>query len=127
VLARDGIEQARMQINPQEMGPIGVQLTVMGQQVQVEFVSEHARTRQVLEQSLQQLASALGEAGLTMTGGGVFQQAREGRGGSREGSPDDRMASRLDATGPLTEGDALRDPASALRPRVQRGLVDLYA
>jgi hypothetical protein len=127
VLARDGIEQARMQINPQEMGPIGVQLTVTGQQVQVEFVSEHARTRQVLEQSLQQLASALGEAGLTMTGGGVFQQAREGRGGSREGSPEDRMASRLEAAGPLTEGDALRDPASALRPRVQRGLVDLYA
>ena len=126
VLARDGIEQARMQINPQEMGPIGVQLTVVGQQVQVEFVSDQARTRQVLEQSLQQLASALGDAGFTMTGGGVFQQAREGRGG-RDGPPDDRLASRTDAAGSPSPGDPPRDGASGLRPRAPRGLVDLYA
>jgi flagellar hook-length control protein FliK len=123
VLARDGIEQARMQINPQEMGPIGVQLTVTGQQVQVEFVSEHARTRQVLEQSLQQLASALGDAGFTMTGGGVFQQGR----GGREGQPDERLASRPGVTEQPNTSDPQRDPASGQRPRVQRGLVDLYA
>ncbi|MFM7531289.1 MAG: flagellar hook-length control protein FliK [Rubrivivax sp.] len=127
VLARDGIERARMQLNPLELGPIGVQLTVTGQQVQLELVAEHARTRQVLEQSLPQLASSLGDAGFTLSGGGVFQhpqQAREGR----DGTPGQGSAARPGAreTG-ASEGEATREAALGVRPRAPRGLVDLYA
>jgi flagellar hook-length control protein FliK len=129
VLARDGIEQARMQLNPQEMGPIGVQLTVLGQQVQVEFTAEHARTRQVLEQSLQQLASALGDAGFTMTGGSVFQQARDGREGAqgREPGQPGQPGTGLDTAGRTAADEALAEPSASMRPRATRGLVDLYA
>lgn len=129
VLARDGIEQARMQLNPQEMGPIGVQLTVLGQQVQVEFTAEHARTRQVLEQSLQQLASALGDAGFTMTGGSVFQQARDGREGAqgREPGQPGQPGTGLDAAVRTAADEALAEPSASMRPRATRGLVDLYA
>ena len=129
VLARDGIEQARMQLNPQEMGPIGVQLTVLGQQVQVEFVAEQARTRQVLEQSLQQLAAALGDAGFTMTGGSVFQQARDGREGAQGRMPGE-TGMRRDAAGrELADaaGAAGAETSASVRPRATRGLVDLYA
>lgn len=126
VLARDGIEQARMQLNPQEMGPIGVQLTVLGQQVQVEFVAEQARTRQVLEQSLQQLAAALGDAGFTMTGGSVHQQARDGREGA-QGRPPGEAGIRGDASGRAMADEAGAESAATMRPRATRGLVDLYA
>lgn len=126
VLARDGIEQARMQLNPQEMGPIGVQLTVAGQQVQVDFVCDQARTRQVLEQSMQQLATSLADAGFTMTGGGVSQQTREGLGG-RQGSAEDNSARHPGGPGGGSGSEPVPEPGAAARPRAQRGLVDLYA
>lgn len=119
--ARDGIEHARLQLNPAEMGPIAVQLALEGQQVRVDLVAELAATRQTLEQSLPALAGALRDAGFTLTGGGVFQQARDG-----SGSGDGRNAPATptrDATAPDTHA-AGRGPART--PRTQ-GLVDLFA
>jgi flagellar hook-length control protein FliK len=99
---------------------------VLGQQVQVEFVAEQARTRQVLEQSLQQLAAALGDAGFTMTGGNVFQQARDGREGAQGRMPGE-TGTRRDAAGRELADAAGAESSATVRPRATRGLVDLYA
>lgn len=74
LLAVDGVQQAELQLNPADMGPVSVQITVDGSQAQVSFHALQAETRQALEQSLPDLAAALQGRGLTLSGGGVFQQ-----------------------------------------------------
>jgi hypothetical protein len=120
--ARNGIEHARLQLNPAEMGPIAVQVAMDGQQVRVDLVAEIAATRQALEQSLPALAGALRDAGFTLTGGGVFQHARDGsHAGESRGAPPAPGAAALrgaEASGGVAE------PARAAR---LQGLVDLFA
>lgn len=122
--ARDGIEHARVHLNPAEMGPIQLQIALDGTQVRVDFAAEMGATRQLLEQSLPTLASTLREGGFTLAGGGVFQQTREGGGRGDEPRPGAPGGS---GTGRGNDATALpATPTSAARGRV-RGLVDLYA
>ena len=76
---RDGVQHARLHLNPAEMGPVTVRIQVDGQSAQVHLAAEHALTRQALEQSMPLLAGSLREAGLTLSGGGVFEQPRQPR------------------------------------------------
>jgi flagellar hook-length control protein FliK len=74
-LVQDGVEQARLHLNPVEMGPVSLQLSMDGLQVRVDMTAEVAATRLVLEQALPTLAGALREAGFTLSGGGVSPPA----------------------------------------------------
>lgn len=122
IMARKGVGEARLHLNPAEMGPISVQITLNGQAALVNLAAEHAFTRQILEQSMPTLASALRDAGLTLTGGGVFEQPQGAR--SQEGG-----ASRADGAETGQEGDAAQGREATERrvPRAARGVVDLYA
>jgi flagellar hook-length control protein FliK len=125
--ARDGIEHARLRLNPAEMGPIAVQLVMDGQQVRVELVADLAATRQALEQSLPALASALRDAGFTLSGGGVFQQGRDGGqpGAARDGQAPPQSAPSPGAlAGSDAPGGVPLPPGRAARTQ---GLVDLFA
>lgn len=75
LMAVGGVQQAELQLNPADMGPVTVQIVVDGSQAQVSFHALQAETRQALEQSLPDLAAALQGQGLTLSGGGVFQQS----------------------------------------------------
>jgi len=121
-LVRDGIEEARIQLNPAEMGPVAVQLALEGSNVRVDLAAEMESTRQILEQSLPSLASALRESGFTLTGGGVFQQSRDSGG-------DDRGQAR---SGQRASGRTSNESVTTVTPAgtngtSHRGLVDLYA
>ena len=119
-LARDGVHEAELQLNPADMGPIAVQIVIDGAQAQIDFTASHAGTRQALETSLPALAAALNGAGLTLSGGGVFEQ----RSGGREGAADgERRAGGRSET--IAIGAA--DGAASASPRAARGLLDLYA
>lgn len=79
VLTSAGVQKAELHLNPAEMGPVSVQIQLNGQEAQVNFHAQHALTREVLERSLPELAAALRDAGMTLTGGGVFQQSNGAR------------------------------------------------
>lgn len=81
LLARDGVEQARLTLHPAEMGPITVRIALDGAAARVEFHADVAATRAALEAALPALASALQEAGLSLSGGGVFQPSADNQGG----------------------------------------------
>ena len=115
MLVRDGIGEARLHLHPTELGPIAVQIELDGRRAQVNMSAEHPLTRQALEQALPLLASAMREAGLTLSGGGVFQQPH------RDGQNAPRGQARPGVE--LADADQLPEP----RVRVQRGAVDLYA
>lgn len=119
VLARDGIDQARLNVHPAELGPIALRLALDGTQVRVDMTAEVASTRQALERALPELATALQDAGFTLTGGGVFHQAP----GDRRGSSHDAQAR---ADGPR-ENAGDRVVRAAARLSQPRGLVDLFA
>jgi flagellar hook-length control protein FliK len=129
LFARNGIERATIEINPPEMGPISVQIALDGSGARVDFLADAAATRQVIEAALPTLASSLREAGLTLTGGGVFQQPQSsagsaGQGGS--GQPGQGQGGRPGA--PADDGGAgTGGPATVLRTGARRGLVDLVA
>ena len=121
VLVRDGVEHAQLKLNPAEMGPIEVRIRIDGSQAQVEFSAAQAPTRQALQEAVPALASALRDAGLTLSGGGVFDQARDPRG---DAQPQARQ-------GAVPSGERSFDEGAPLTqaPRVPRarGAVDLYA
>ncbi len=120
-LARDGVHEAQLQLNPAEMGPIAVQIVVDGSQAQVDFAAAQAATRQALEASLPSLAAALQTLGLTLSGGGVFEQGSASH-DAEAGRPDGRGARRAAGAGEATAGETR---PVALRTRA--GLLDLYA
>ena len=120
---RDGIEHARLHLNPAEMGPVSVQIHLDGQTAMVHLSAENAHTRQALEQALPLLAGSLREAGLTLSGGGVFEQARQG-GGAQTGNDADRNAGNGSAR---DRGDDDQRTAGSAIPARRRGVVDLVA
>lgn len=124
MLAADGVQQAELHLNPAEMGPISVQIAIDGTQAQVDFGADMASTRQLIENGLPELASALRDAGFTLTGGGVSQQARQGssEGGQGRGEGGSRSRSSV---GGIDAAEAAAPRRSTAR--VSAGGVDLYA
>lgn len=126
LLIQDGVHEAQLQLNPTDMGPVSINIQVDGQQAQVNFHAEHAATREVLERSLPDLAAALQNQGLTLSGGGVFaQQQGSGREAQRDGAGSTGGDRRL---GGSLGDDGQAAPVARAEPRsAPRGLVDLYA
>lgn len=118
LLVRDGIQEARLQLNPADMGPIAVQIELQGRQAHVEFSADLAATRQALEASLPDLAAALNASGLTLAGGGVFEQPR-GRDPQADPASPAGAAAGTEAHG--------AEPAVAAGRAAPRGVVDLVA
>ena len=116
------MQQASLQLNPADMGPIAVQIVVDGSQAQIDFSAAHAQTREALAASLPALAASLHAAGLTLTGGGVSDQ----RPGTQDGTPASRGEGGLRGLG--EEGTDAAPAGDAALPRAaQRGLLDLDA
>jgi flagellar hook-length control protein FliK len=125
VLAADGVQRAELHLNPAEMGPVSVQIVLDGQQAQISFHAEHGETRAVLESSLPELAGALREQGLTLSGGGVFQQSAEQR-QAQTSDPGSRSGRNADKTD--DDADSAATVSSMAPPARQlRGVVDVYA
>lgn len=122
VMVREGVQEARLQLNPAEMGPITVQIQIEGGTAQVTMTAEQAPTRQALEAAMPTLASALREEGLTLTGGGVFEQARQTRDDSAAAA-----AHPAGRRGDAVDGSDEADMAAAPRRAAPRGMVDLIA
>ncbi len=116
---RRGVQQAVLQLNPAELGPVAIHIALDGARAHVDFTAPHAATRAALEGSLPALASALRDSGLTLAGGGVFDRPREQADGN--------------AGAPAWAGDTRRQDApraEALPPPIvlpRRGVVDLVA
>lgn len=73
----DGAMTAELHLNPAEMGPINVKISLDGQTAQVDFAAAALETRQAIEASLPLLSSALNDVGLSMTGGDVSSQTAQ--------------------------------------------------
>lgn len=100
-MVRRGDQQVSLHLNPQELGPLSVDIRVHEQQAQLQIVSSHAQVRSAVEQALPQLREALAEQGINLGETSVSDQRPQ----SREGDSGNRQAS--------TEADENLQPAPA--------------
>lgn len=124
LLVADGVQRAELHLNPADMGPVSIEITLDGTQAQVDFGADLASTRHAIEAGLPALASALQDAGFTLHGGGVSQHSARQQGGSGQGSDDG--ASGSGARGAPAIGSGSSAPAARQRT-VMTGGVDVYA
>ena len=121
-LVREGMQEARLSLNPAEMGPVTVQIVIDGRDARIDLRADVAATRQALEASLPVLAAALDDSGLRLAGGGVHDgaSARQGQPGAGFDTPRRSAAQGEPAT-------AVVAPAPLRGGGRERGLVDLVA
>jgi len=81
-LARDGVQEASLQLNPAELGPVSVRIAMQGSEARIELGAALADTRALLDASMPALAEAMRADGLVLAG----SQVSEWRG------PDDASA-----------------------------------
>jgi flagellar hook-length control protein FliK len=125
---RDGVQHAQLELNPAEMGPLSLQIQLDGNTATVNLSAENALTREALEKAMPTLASSLREAGLTLSGGGVFEQpqrsAQDPSQGSAQGQSQNKGGAGVARQSTDDREGRLTQP---LLPPRSRGVVDLVA
>ncbi|MFA5627380.1 MAG: flagellar hook-length control protein FliK [Thiohalomonadaceae bacterium] len=76
-MARQGIKEAQIQLNPRHLGPIEVHVSVNKDQATVNFVAHHTITREALESAMPRLREMLQDSGLDLAQSDVSQQQQQ--------------------------------------------------
>ncbi|MES2090830.1 MAG: flagellar hook-length control protein FliK [Pseudomonadota bacterium] len=126
-----GSLSAELHLNPAEMGPISIKISMDGQTAQVDFSAAAAETRRAIEGSLQMLSDALDEAGLRLGGSGVSDQSAQQSFGQASDQNSGRPAWMAAGQG-LGDESGLAESAGNRAGAVSRdgrraGGLDLYA
>lgn len=114
---------AELQLNPPQLGPVEIRVSMNADQANLSFFSPHAAVREAIQASLPRLTDAFAASGLTL--GNVLVGA-ESQSGQQPGERE--AAGRYPAT--PREDLAAPPPATAvtwLRPGGSLGRIDLFA
>lgn len=76
VMKSGGVSEARLQLNPAELGRLSIQIASQDSEVKVSFVVESQQAKQVIENAMPRLRDLLDSAGLDLTESGVDQRDR---------------------------------------------------
>ena len=122
-MAAGGDQSATLTLNPPDLGPLQVVLTVTNDQADAAFMSAQPEVRQALEAAMPRLREMMSEAGIafgsaTVSAGTPEQQHSGERGASGE---------RRGQGGGVAGGEIAIAPASGARGRPSLGAVDTFA
>lgn len=111
---------AELHLNPPDLGPLEVVLTVSNDQASALFVSPHASVREAIESALPRLREMMAENGITLGNATVSDDSFQGQAGTEREhhSPQRRADTELLAPGVRS---------SVLVPARRTGLVDTFA
>lgn len=87
-LAAQNVQSADINLNPLDLGPVQVKISVNQEQTTVNFTSHHAVVREVLDQNLGRLREMFSEQGLNLVNVDVSDksfQRQQGEGSERQG------------------------------------------
>jgi flagellar hook-length control protein FliK len=120
-MVNSGVNSAKLQVNPPQLGPIELSISVQGNQAQVSMTTHSAVTRDALEASSPQLREMLGAQGFGQVSVDISQRSFQDR--SAYTPPYDRASSgdRGAAATPAVAATAASTPRSSL------GALDAYA
>ncbi|WP_299261703.1 flagellar hook-length control protein FliK [uncultured Kushneria sp.] len=129
-LSMRGGGEARLNMNPLELGPLSISLKMGEQSAQLHIASHHAQVRAAIEAALPQLRDAFSASGIELGQTSVSDQGSFQQGGfqqQQERTPE-ALASR-DASSTITGIDTDADviSISALPGRSLNGGIDLFA
>lgn len=117
------IQNAELKLNPAELGPLRVQISMDDGNASVTFTAQHPQTREAIEQALPRLREMLADQGVSLQNASVSDQGprhqQSGQGGEKV-APQLNSAPGID--GGLVEGESL-----ATVMRAPSGLVDVFA
>ena len=112
------LHHAELRLDPPDLGPLRISISMQGEQATATFVSPHASVRAAVEAALPELMQALADAGISLGDASVGEQdARE-------------FAAEGSRNGAAREGDEADDRHAPVQAVVQarpRGLVDTFA
>jgi flagellar hook-length control protein FliK len=120
-MVNSGVNNAKLQVNPPQLGPIELSISVQGNQAQVSMTTHSAVTRDALEASSPQLREMLGAQGFGQVSVDISQRSFQDR--SAYTAPYERASSgdRSAAATPAVAATAASTPRSSL------GALDAYA
>lgn len=123
--AKNELQTAQLHINPPQLGPVQISLSLSGDQASAVFASPHAEVRQAIEDALPKLREMLSASGISLGDANVGAQLPQ-----RQQESQDGQAGRSRSTGETAIlSDDVQSGATGLSAPLQRGrgLVDLFA
>jgi len=123
MLGSAGIERAEIRLQPPDLGPVRIELSLSGESTRVAFSAAHPETRQAIEQTLPILKDLLAERGLllgdaSVSDGGAQADRRDFAGFGAQAND------RRDGSFPAGDGSRTTE---ARRVALRRSLLDVYA
>lgn len=85
-MAREGVQQAELKLNPASLGSVEVRLNINNDQASVTFLAQNAATRDALEQAMPRLRESLADNGMSLAHSEVGQQAHSDQSGAENNS-----------------------------------------
>lgn len=115
-----GVRVIEMRLDPPDLGPVRISLSLAGEQASAMFLSPHAAVRQAIELALPQLQQALADAGIQLGQTSVGEQNQETERNLAQGNRRDGG----EGGGTGTDAALAEAPVRTTAPR---GLVDTFA
>ncbi|MBS4096107.1 MAG: flagellar hook-length control protein FliK [Sulfuricella sp.] len=127
-MASQGTQVAELQLNPPNLGPLEVRLTMNGDQLSnVVFVSHQPAVREAIETAMPRLREMLADSGImlgnSMVGAESFQQQQQAH-SQKSGGGGKGNAVESDSQGSVAGLDGTS--AGAVQSRSGRGMVDMF-
>jgi flagellar hook-length control protein FliK len=122
-LVRGADQSATLTLNPVDLGPVDVRITVRESEATVVFAAAHADTRTALEAALPRLRDLFAGQGLALIQGEVLADASNAFDGSTRGEAERQQADLRRVM--HVEGELRLDETATVV--VHRSLLDLYA
>jgi flagellar hook-length control protein FliK len=120
-MVNNGVNSAKLQVNPPQLGPIELNILVQGDHAQVSMITHSAVTRDALESSSPQLREMLGAQGFGQVSVDISHRSFQDRSAY---TPTYERASASDRASAATPAAAT---AAAATPRSALGALDAYA
>jgi flagellar hook-length control protein FliK len=127
VMVDNNLSSARLQVNPPQLGPVEVRISLQGDHAQVWMTSDSAVTREALESSSPKLREMLGAQGFGQVSVDISQRSFQDRAAY---SPPHPWTAGENSGGFSNPGASLAATASAATGSVVRtssGILDAYA
>ncbi|MFN2329068.1 MAG: flagellar hook-length control protein FliK [Chromatocurvus sp.] len=121
-MSREGVHQARLQLEPAHLGRVDIWLDLEGSEARLHLGAQQAQVREALEAVLPRLREALAEHGMSLTDASVSHSGRDDASGE-SGRGDAAGASTAFADDAATSEQA----DSGLPGMSDSGLLDIYA
>lgn len=125
VMLNGGMQRAELSLNPPELGPVRIELTLTAQTADINLMAAHSMTREGLSLALPELRQMLAGQGLSLGHAGV-SSGQQGQAFAEAQQQARAMphGMRTPAGGPET-GAGWASGSAVVRP--SRGMLDLYA